>query len=180
MRRWSRWRGTQNVDRRKKRRREGDRGVEMWQEAEEEEKSAVSRLLYLAALRRPQRSWRALRLHEASGGYCVRNRATFIHAPSRSLLSLLPSDRLATTIFATREEVYAGGTGWSGVKQEKKAEKENERHRRRRSAWWQRTGKGRETPWLSKGAWVRPSWFTYAYSIPYLLRRSSSALFPRV
>lgn len=66
-------------------------------------------MLYLAALRRLREEVEEHSAYtNASGGYCVRNRATFIHAPSFSPCSSPPSSLLPrlTTISTPGEEVY--------------------------------------------------------------------------
>lgn len=66
-------------------------------------------MLYLAALRRLREEVEEHSAYtNASGGYCVRNRATFIHAPSSSPCSSPPSPLLPrlTTTSASGEEVY--------------------------------------------------------------------------
>lgn len=73
-------------------------------------------MLYLAALRSLREEVEEHSVYtNASGEYCVRNRATFIHAPSSFPCSSLTSSLLPrlTTISASGEEVYAeyGGGG---------------------------------------------------------------------
>jgi len=100
------------------------------------EESAVSRLLYLAALRRLREEVEEHSAYtNASGGHCVRNRATFIHVPSSSS-PVLPHRSSSLSPPLPRLTTVSVPRGEASKEHERKRDRRRENETRRERAGW--------------------------------------------